>query len=381
MPATEFNAFFTAKRSFTEIKQEVFGKYFEAWNTLRLSKKKEDAQPDLLLIDLHAGEEQALADNTPLPAHHHFYIYKSIFKQPKLNQAIHTFFYDKNKAILEQAGQCIEALPYYEELVHQPLPLATAENKALMTELLESGCSSLVFMDPFQGSYAQQVLGQAISSGQSDLFMLLSPETITRAVAGKKVSPVLAELFGERLQVISNYCRKEKAKSKRQQFILDHFIQALHAKECLTLLFKINLPDTEDPEHYLLFASRDGHAYRSFKETMLPYSILQEDDVPLFIANDFLQPQTSLFEQVPEFTIPNLVERITNQANLYKYKSIEKMYELDSPGTNYIRENYVAACEQLRKAGKIELLNPKTMQAIRQPTPAAVVKYKVSVNS
>lgn len=179
------------------------------------------------------------------------------------------------------------------------------------------------------------------------------------------------------MQKISNYCRKEKDTYKRQEFILGHLMHVLQEKEYETLLFKVNEPRVEQPYHYLLFSSPDSHACRSFKETLLPYTTYQQDGVPLFIANDFLQPQFALFEQRPVYTLPNLVERLTEQASLYKYKSIEKVYKLDSGGTNYTRENYIAAYEQLRKEGKIELLNAKTMQTIRQPTPASVVKYRL----
>lgn len=377
MPATEPNDFFEKGRSFAEIKQELLGKYFDSWCNTRLATLKAEAREALLFIDLHAGDEQDIEENPVLAIDAKVNLLKSIIKKPPLNKTMRTFFYDKSKAVLEHVREGMEALAYYQELIHPPVPLSNPDHKATMGELLAGGCPSMVFLDPFSSGYAQQMLLQAVNVWRSDLFMLLSPENLLKAVTGRKVSKPLVELFGVQLQKISNYCRKEKETYRRQEFVLSHLISLLQEKGHFTLLFKVNLPDREQPYHYLLFSSPDGHAYRSFKEFILTYTTYQQDGVPLYTANEFLQPQFSLFEQRPVYTIPNLIERITHQASLYKYKSIEKIYELDSGGTHYIRENYVAAFEQLRKEGKIELLNAKTMQTIRQPTPASVVKYRL----
>lgn len=377
MSTTEPNDFFKERRSFTEIKQEILGPYFNTWCNVRLAFLKAEAREAMLYIDLHAGDGQDMEGSPELPATSQAYLLKSIIKSPLLNKSVRTFFYDKSKTVLELVSKSMEALPFYEELLLPPVPLNHSENKAQMTELLEAGCPSLAFINPFISGYTQQTLLQAIHAWRTDLFMLLCPDNMIKAVAGKKVSKPLVDLFGARLQKISNYCRKEKDNYKRQEFILDHLIGVLQEKEYYTLLFKVNQPGVEQPYHYLLFSSPDSHAYRCFKETLLPYTTYQQDGIPLFIANGFLQPQFSLFEQRPVYTLPNLVERLKEQASLYKYKPIEKIYELDSGGTNYTRENYVAAFEQLRKEGKIELLNAKTMQTIRQPTPASVVKYRL----
>ncbi|RDV12003.1 hypothetical protein DXT99_23010 [Pontibacter diazotrophicus] len=377
MSATEPNDFFKERRSFTEIKQEILGSYFNTWCNIRLATLKAEAREAMLYIDLHAGDGQDMAENPELPAISKEYLLKSIIKSPLLNNSVRTFFCDKSKAALEHVSHSMEALGFYDELLQPPVPLNNSDNKAQMAELLEAGCPSLAFTNPFISGYSQQMLIQAIHAWRTDLFMLLCPENMVKALAGKKVSQPLIELFGERLQNVSNYCRKEKDNYRRQEYILDNLMGVLQDKGYYTLLFKVNQPGVEQPYHYLLFSSPDSHAYRIFKETILPYSTYQEDNIPVFAANEFVQAQFSLFEQRPTYTIPNLVDRLVNQASLYKYKSIEKIYELDSCGTNYTRENYVAAFEQLRKEGKIELLNAKTMQSIRQPTPASVVKYSL----
>ena len=155
-----------------------------------------------------------------------------------------------------------------------------------------------------------------------------------------------------------------------------HFVELLQEQGYLTLLFKINNPESDQTNHYLLLASRENASYRSFKDTMLPYSDYQADGVPLFLANQSVQPQLSLFPERPVYTVSNLVQDLSNGMQRYKYKSIEKIYEAHSLGTSYIRENYLAAFEQLREQGKIELLNPKTLQTIRKATYSSVVKLK-----
>lgn len=374
MPASEPNDFFKEKRSFTEIKQELFGKYFESWCAGCAGKLKDNSISSVLMLDLYAGEEQA---EVLLPKNNNTFYLKSIIKRPALNERLQVCMYDKSRSALEQAIETLAAHPNYNELANPPVIPTDAESKTQLAEQLNNGTTSLIFFDPFESVYASQVLLQAVTTGRSDLFMLLRPEKITKAVASKKVSQVIGELFTDQLPDISNYSRKEKSKEKRQKYILDQFVGLLKTKGLVTQLFKINLPDVEQPDHYLLFASQDGGTYRNFKETILPYSTYRQDGVPLFIANEFPQPQLTLFEQKPDYSLPDLVERLTSRAGNYKFKSVDAIYEMDGLDTNYSRENYVAAFEQLRKAGKIELLNPKTMQTIMVVTPASIVKYRL----
>jgi hypothetical protein len=365
------NYFFKERRSFTEVKQEVFGRYFEAWCDTSLRKVRDAADKEFVFIDLLAAtDSNALVEEDTL-------LHKSIIKRPLLNEKLRTYTYTKYNAHHESIITRLEALPYYHDFVHPPLVLIDTETKAGMVESIVSAGQSLAFLDPFQNKFTQQFLQQAVTTWGTDLFMFLHPENITKAVSGKKVNQPLQELFGDRLEKISGYCRKEKDKARQQDFILNQFIDVLHAKGHFTLLFKVNPPQTEQPDHYLLFSSPDCQAYRLFKETILTYSTYQEDGVAEFTANAFPKPQLVLFEHLPDFTITKLQERILEKAGLYKYKSIETMYEIDAVGTNYSKENYLTAVELLRKAGKLELMNAKTMQLIRQPVLSAIVKFKV----
>ncbi|GAB3527996.1 hypothetical protein GCM10027443_05210 [Pontibacter brevis] len=375
MSATVPNNFFESRRSFTEIKQEILGQYFNTWCGIRLDTLKGEAKEAMLFIDLHTGAGYSPEQHAETPAKATETLYKSILKRPLLNESVRTFFYDTNKAVLEHVSETMELLPFYEELIHPPVPLNSPDNKAQVADFIAGGSPSLIFLDPFSGRYAQEMLKHALDAGQSDVFMLINPENILKAVAGRKVTQPLAELFGDQLQKISSYCKKEKDNHKRQELILSYFTSSLQEKSHYTQLFKVNRPDIKQPDYYLLFSSPDSKAYRSFKETLLPYTTFQEDGVPLFVANQVVLPQLFLFEQRPEFTITDLLARLRDQAGNYKYKSIEKIYELDSCGTNYSRENYVAAFELLQKEKKVAFLNAKTMQTIRQPTPASVVKY------
>ncbi|MDX5437173.1 MAG: hypothetical protein LPK03_08260, partial [Pontibacter sp.] len=60
----------------------------------------------------------------------------------------------------------------------------------------------------------------------------------------------------------------------------------------------------------------------------------------------------------------------------YNYKSIEKIYELDNPGTAYCLANYLAAFEQLQRDGLVEFLNASTRQTTKCPTYTSIVKFK-----
>ncbi len=372
MSATEPNAFLKISRSFSEIKRELFGAYFENWCDIKYSALKAAADKTVCLVDMQAGQEQSIEEKPGNEVYSYSYLYKTIAKKPT---PVQSYIYDKDKVGLEQASELLLELAQEQELTHQPVALQNAENKAQLAEELSTGKPALVFMDPFQNAYAQQVLWQSVMKWRSDLFMLLRPDNITKALATKKVSQPLTDLLGDNLEGIGTYCRKEKNKYKCQRYILDKFIRSLQQKGNLTLLYKVNLPDTEQPEHYIIFASPDMLAYKTFKEILLPYATYARDGVPVFRANDFRQLQTTLFEKRPVYTIANLTDRLMAQADVYKYKSIDKIYTMDNGNTNYSRDNYMVAFEHLRNEGKVTFLNASTMQTIRKPTPTSVVKF------
>ncbi|MBB6611608.1 hypothetical protein H7F15_11215 [Pontibacter sp. Tf4] len=373
MPGTAPDQFFQESRSFAEIRQELFGRYLEVWCDLQQEKHKGENKLPLLLIDLEAGADLSETEDT---ATLDPYLYKSILKREQQRQPVLSYLYSKRKTALAQLCETIPALPFYDELETPPVVLHNAENKEQTTIALEAGHPALVFLEPFGSSYAQQVLQQAIDSESADLFMLLQPETIASAVTTAKPSAALTRLFGSHLQPIQAYCRKQKSKARRAAFILDIFEAILKEKEYFLQRFHINLPGTGAAAYYLLFASQDSYSYRSFKEMLLPYSILQPDGVPLFMANTFVQQQTELFGQKPAYSIACLEEQILAQEALYKYKSIEQIYTTDHAGTPYTRQNYLEAIERLRRAGKAELLNGSTMQPVKRPVPSAKVKFR-----
>lgn len=158
-------------------------------------------------------------------------------------------------------------------------------------------------------------------------------------------------------------------------YILQHLQSLLREKGFFTLLFQINLPGTGNVSHYLLFSSPHIKAYNCFKETVLPYSDLQQDGVPLFSCNQGQQHQLSLFEHRPAHTVMHLVDELAASVLQCKFKSVEKVCEMHSPNTPYIPENYLAAFEHLRDQGKVVLLNGKTLQTVRKATLTSVVKY------
>ncbi|NDK55682.1 hypothetical protein [Pontibacter fetidus] len=365
------NNFFKERRSFTEVKKEVFGRYFDAWGETILRRARECGEQEFVFIDLLAVTDPGVLVDDAIPLH------KSIIKRPLLNQKLHNYSYTAYSAHQEALKEQLEAQPYYPDFVHPPCLLHNAEAKALMAENIVASGKSLAILDPFQNKFTQQFLQQAVTTCGTDLYMQLLPENVAKALSGKKTSQPLLDLFGDRLEKIRAYCRKEKDKARQQDFMLSQFSAVLQAHGHFTSLFKVNPPQTELPSCYLLFSSRDSQAYRIFKETLLNYSTCQADGVAEFSANSFPKPQLLLFEHDLEFTIEKLQERLLENAGLYKYKSIESVYELDAVNTNYSKENYLTAIEHLRKAGKLELMNAKTMQLIRQPVLSAIIKYKL----
>ncbi len=370
MPTVAPNNFFSHRRSFTEIKQELLLPFFDAWCDLQVTRLKEQTVQGIFYTDLHAGSKQSAVSDTKTA------LCKSILTRPKLNQQAHTFYYSKYKDVLEQVQQQLLGCAYCAELQHSPKSLATPENKTLPGELAGAGHASLVFADPFASAFAHGVAKQAILEWRSDLFMLISPDHVTKTMAGKKQPEILARLFADQLPQVQRFCQLEKDKARRQQFILEQFESVLRSNGYTSLLYKINLPNREQAAFYLLFASADIKVYRGFKEHMMAYSVSREDGVPEWSAHKFVPAQFSLFVEEPAYTIMKLVKRLTINQGQYKYKSIGKIYELDNPGTAYCLANYLTAFEQMQRDGLVEFLNASTRQTTKCPTDTSIVKFK-----
>ncbi|WP_229957747.1 class I SAM-dependent methyltransferase [Pontibacter silvestris] len=370
--------FFRTRRSYAETKQEILEKLFEIWCSTQLTVQQVQVKEPvpLLYLDLYAGPaESDLTEWITSPAKVLESLYRSTGKKHDLNESVRTFFSGPNKEILDKLQLALKNLSYYTSLTHPPMLLPEPTSQEVLEEYFNVGCRSLIFTNPFEYNYAQEMLVRATDLWQPDLFMLFNPDNIKKALTGRKASPYLTELFGERFTQIKAYYKKEKDNAKRQEYTLKLFVSLLQEKGYLTFLFRINEPSNEHADHYLLFSTLDKACYRSFKEMVLPYSNFEEDGVPIFVANKKAHHQLSLFPKTRMYSVQKLMEDLVDKASQYKYKAVAYIYEEHSVSTNYIRENYLSAFEQLQQQGKVELKNPKTMQIIRKPTPASIVKF------
>ncbi len=365
MPVAESNYFFKDPSRFTQAKEEILGKYFKLWCDVRLSFLKAEARDKALLyIDLQTDADAVWE-----------IVYNELVKSAALQEALQTFAYVPEAAA--RAGKATsEAAASGQQALLRPLSLHEDVNRVLLAELLETGCPSFTFLEPLSAGYVQEVLLAASQSEEADLLLLLPADKIVKAVMAKKTSPQLAVFLGDRLEAIASFCKKEKNNARRQELVVEQFVHVLQQKGYLPLQFRVNQPGNDQAAFYLLFFTRNTAAYKAYKHLLLPYSDYQQDGVPAFVANDVRRQQLSLFPQRRRYSIPNLAEDLAAQAARYKYKSIDKIYEEHQVGTPYIRDNYLAAFEQLREQGRIEILNAKTLQAIRKATYASIVKFK-----
>lgn len=374
-PAMAPNDFFQEQRNFAEIKQELLVKYFEAWCSNRMAAKAPGAEVPLLFVDLNVAAAQETQPQRHIAVSVIQHLIRSAGKIKGGYESLKFYFNDPAKPEMIVLAQELAQLPAYEEFEEEPACLCEPENRLMLEEKLAAGSPSLLFMDPFSYGFAHDMLLKACTNWRSDLFLLLNPNSLRRAVTGRKVSQPLTELLGDRLSHINAFCRKEKNNGRRETYILQQLQGQLREKHLFTLLFQINKPGTDSASHYALFSSPDVAAYHSLKQVILPYGILQPDGVPLFVSNLGPQHQLSLFERRPEFSVTKLIGELAGSPSQWKFKTIEKIYELHSLNTAYIRENYLAAFEHLRDQGKVELLNGKTLQTIRKATYSSVVKF------
>ncbi|PRY04648.1 hypothetical protein CLV24_1337 [Pontibacter ummariensis] len=373
MTATVSNDFFLKERTLPETKSELLGKCFEVWCTSRLTGAPQPAPA--LFMDLCATLDAGQETESSTPASLLRAIQRGTANLHDLNRRLLAVFGDPDQEAMDGLQQQLERLPYYEKLEHRPLYLREAADKTLVSELLALEAPVFALLDLFDRASPAQYLPELIARENTDLLLLLCPEKISLGLSGKQ-GKLLTEVLGPGLLRLKGYFKREKDLVRREKYTLSVLREALREKGYLAVQFSVYPPENEGLGHTLLLASKESSAYRGFKEALLPYTTFQEDGIPLFYSNKRKQSQLALFSEQARYTLENLAVELEQQSGAYKYKMIEKVYEEHSLGTDYIRENYVEAFKLLRNRGKVEFLNPKTMQPIKIATATSVVKYR-----
>ncbi|QCR21403.1 hypothetical protein [Pontibacter sp. SGAir0037] len=369
MSLPEPNSFFKQKRSFSDVKQHLLSAYLETWFTTYLAEAPEPQ--GIRYIDLQTDDAtDALNTPTAFDA-----LAQCLAKKEKLREILSLHLHHPDQAVLQKQLELLQTSPAFRLLHAVPAALVEEESRQEFLNALPDAPALLV-MDPFRNPFALETLQQALPQAAADILMLFSPESMHKALSARKSSPALAALLGTRLQKIQDLLKKEKSKARKQEFMAEQLRQVMQHAGRFTLLLQVNLPDASQADHFILFATRHKQAYKSFKAILQEYSDYQPDGVLSFKANQG-SPQLVLFQDQHLYSLHNLVASLAQAGAQFKYKSVEKIYEEHHLGTNYTKENYLAAFEELRRADKVELLNPKTLQAIRKPTYASVVKYKL----
>ncbi|MHA6249621.1 hypothetical protein ACXYMU_16880 [Pontibacter sp. CAU 1760] len=366
------NLYFRQQRSFAEIKHELLGKFFGAWYKQRDLSVKSGSEERICILDLecdtedmlHSSEIPGVSSWNRLLARHPPTLQDKA--DVYLNAPSHT-----EKTAVAQPSQMQQTA---EETTNPFCTLNSAAAKRALEESLSSNALGFVFADPFRSSHTKQLFGTITGTKQVDMLLLLRPETLVRALAGKKISPALTEVLQERLSLIKAFCQRETDVYRRQTYMLQHLLAALRHQHGYTLLFQINHPETFTPLHYLLYSTADAGTYHAWKELLLPYTDFQKDGIPLWVANQGPEYQLALFQQKPLYTLSQLVAGLEAAPAQWKFKPIEKVWEQQSLNTAYTKDNYLAAFEALRAKGKVELLNGKTLQPIRRATYSTVIK-------
>jgi len=375
MAAIKTEDFFKKKRNTSEIKSEVFVKYFKFWCGVLLYAQKFKRIEELLYIDLFAGPgyyENSNDASTPIKILDS--IYQSNGTNIDLNKAVKTFFNDEEKKLIEKLDHNISSLKYYKELINKPVLLNEPASKNLLSSLLQQKTPSLTFIDPFGYSYSMEMLLQAVREWGSDLFMLFNINRIRAAINNKSVEGLMNEIFQHELNVIKDYYNQETNPTKREEYILERFEKLFKDKGYYLFKFRINFPDKNQTSHYLYLVSKVRLAYFKIKDIMKVYSEYQPDGVPIFAVN--VKSNPIFYPDMVKYSIQNLENDLMLNINNYVNKTIEMIYEEHSINTNYIKGNYKQAIENLWNDKKIGLLDSRGKESKRITYNCTILKLK-----
>jgi three-Cys-motif partner protein len=354
--------FFATKRNESEIKSEILNQYFKAWAGILLFGQKFKSIKNLVYIDLYAGTGY-YEDGTPSTP---IKILESIAKtkgHPHIDFSISvkTFFNDEKKSVVEKLKENILKSDFTNALKHKPEFLNEPASRELLEKLLNNEHPALTFIDPFGYGYSQDMLLHAIRKWGSDVFMLFNMNRIRSAVMNNEVSENMIKIFGEkRLSLIRGFYTTEKNPQKREMKIIEAFEGIFRETGAKTFKFRINFPDRNQTSHYLILASKHRLAYQKIKEIMEKYSEKQEDGVPMFGIN--LKPKQLLtmdYYRYFPYSIYKLKDSLVSNRDEFQGKTLEEIYEKHNIDTNYVKENYKKALEELIQEDKATFSNPK----------------------
>ena len=361
MPSIDNNDFFRTKREASEIKSEILNKYFKAWCGILLFGQSYRTIKRLLYIDLYAGRGYYDDGSPSTPIKVLESIRASKGKNIDLDGAVQTFFNDSKRQEVNELQRNIETLSFYEELTYKPVVLNQQADKELLTQLLNVGHPSLTFLDPFGYSYSKEMLMNAVKEWGSDLFFLFNINRIRAAVVNGAVDEMMTNIFGERHAVIKEFYETERRPKEREKFIVNQIEGLFKENNFLIFKFRIKFPDRDQTSHYLFFVTKVKVAYTKMKEIMCPYSDRQPDGVPYFGANikkKSLQVPLFFHNQY-EFSLEKLKSDLLENIRVHCGKTIESIYKDHNVGTNYIKENYKQALQELHTEEKIQLIDRK----------------------
>jgi len=356
MAGISTDSFFKLKRNSSEIKSEIFVKYFKFWCGVLLFAQKYKTIDQLLYIDLFSGPGRYANGDSSTPIKILDSVIASKNSQIDLDKSVRTFFNDEKKKLVDTLEKHISSLTYFNQLTHKPVILNKSVSKDLLSQLLRKGVPSLTFIDPFGYSYSMEILLNSVKEWGSDLFMLFNINRIRAAIMNPVVEGLMNEIFQQELQVIRSYYAKETNPYKREEFIISKFENLFKNRGYLVFKFRIYFPSKDQTSHYLYLVSKVKLAYLKIKEIMKIYSDYQPDGVPLFSANT-PQQNPIFYPELEDFSIHHLERDLISKKSIFNNKTVEIIYSDHCINTNYIKENYKSAFANLHNNGKIKILN------------------------
>jgi three-Cys-motif partner protein len=364
-------SFFKTKRSHSEIKAELLPAYFKIW-------AEGIASEELVLADLNAGTGFETDGKKTA-------VIKILEQFPETENAtetepksLKTFLGDASRTILEKLKQSLE-IPAEEDVT---LPeniffLNEPVNQETLGELLQK-VPALLAADPFSYPLAQEILLKALQNSGTGLFLLFDYKKLEKAFLTGNDTDFLPQLFGENFPEIKAKYQTEKSAPRREKLLVESLENSFAGQGFQTVSFRINAPGKASGGAYLLLASKSKTVYLQAKELLQTYSDLQEDGVPLFGANLNYQPAAipgfSTF--LNKYSLENLTSELAGSKSQYHYQTIRHVYETHSPGTHYIRKNYLTAFRNLQAAGTVNLVDSNNKKVVKI-TPDAVVFYRL----
>lgn len=342
------NFSFETQKEQSAVKTDIVIKYFSAWASI-LSNRHDK----IAYIDLFAGPGiyEDGTKSTPIIITEH------ILTDPKLTRSTVLYFNEKDPVRFDQLKSNINSIPRIDKLRFSPAIHNNEIDYDTPKHFMKAKIPAFCFLDPagYKGLSLELIRSFGKDHG-TDVIFFFNYNDINRAITNPHVTEDMAHLFGPSRYASLLKKLPGQTGQNRESIIINEMSEAVRDIGMHYVLpFRFKFAGKNRTSHYLIFASKNGTAFRIMKDIM--YKAGEQDMngigrfefIPSCDKSNYVQLSIIDFYNAP---FEDLKNRLC-QKYAGRTFTVDYLIESDLPYTPFVGKQYKEALKQLECEGRI----------------------------